>query len=428
MTETFYGCHYTNVWVSPKDWKTTTSKASLKKDWYVQCYFFDPLFKDKYPRGRTYRKKLNKLKTLDDRKAAVEYYLQEIPLLFKEGYNHITEKYMIGKQDQVTDLNKLSPATPSAEAIEKVWVKILDEAKESAKKSDIDNPKPFDDVRVAKNRFITGLKALKHDDTPIKDLSVSDIKETIVYLKITDGYYNKFLSYMSKLYTELIEYGCVENNPFKLYKKKKIAQKKREVLSEQEYKGIKKYLYNNHYGFYRYGEIFHHSGGRSTELMKLQKKDVDLENQEYKVLIKKGGQYTIETKVILLDIIDLWKEILSECKSENDYVFSEGFKPGPKSIAARQVSRKWNKYIKKRYNEIHNTNITADFYALKHLFLDKIDAHNHKQLEVVSSVPDNMAQILASHTTSKITDSVYLQNKKKRDRDSLKKVKIAAEQ
>lgn len=420
MTETLFGCSFSDVWVSPSDWKTTTSKASLKKNWYVQCQFYDPLFKEDYPKGKTFRKKLNKFKTLEDRKSAAAFYLEEIPRIFKDGYNHITETYMAPELAPAPEPEKLTPATLCVDAIEQVWVKIKDSALQSIPEDERGRAKPFDDVRVAKNRFVKGLNELRYDSTPIKDLSLSQIKDTIAHLKITEGYYNKFLAYMSKIYTELIEYGCVESNPFKLFKKKKPVKKIREVLTYEEFVSVMEFLQRENYGLYRYGMIFHQSGARSTELMNVKAKDVDLENQEYKVLIKKGNCYVEEIKVILLDALPYWREVMSEVTDPEDYIFSKCLRPGEVPIAARQISRKWHKLIKTRYNKDRENKITADFYALKHFFLDWIDAQHFEAV----NAPENVAQKLASHRSPTITNSVYLVNKKKREREQLKKIRV----
>lgn len=428
MKQLLNDCSYTDIWVSPENWKTISEKSAFKKTWYVQCNFFDPAFKDKYPKGFPYRKKLNKQPTLEKRQAAVALYLTEIPKLFEEkGWNPITKKFMLPPEPETTNgptpeelylLKRLVPELYCVDAIELAWDKIL-EAEQ--KKVDKNNKNPFSDVKQAKNRFVKGLKELHFDKIIIKDLKTSEIKETLVYLNLPDASYNKFLSYMSKIFTELIEYGCIENNPFKLFKKKATVSKPREILEEEEFIDIMDYLEEHNYDFFRYGMIFHMSGGRSTELFLVQKKDVDIKKQEFRVLVKKGNQYNIETKVIMLDVLPFWKEIIKECKSDDDYLFSKGLKPGKVSISARQISRRWNRHIKTNYNEKFKKNVTADFYALKHLFLDKLDAMQNEN----RNIPENAAQTLASHTTSKITNSVYLINKKKRERDALKTIKVA---
>ena len=41
------GCSRTEVFISPKNYKTLKNKSDLTKDWFVECRFYDPLFKDK---------------------------------------------------------------------------------------------------------------------------------------------------------------------------------------------------------------------------------------------------------------------------------------------------------------------------------------------------------------------------------------------
>ncbi len=51
-----FDCHYSEIWVHPENWKSLTTQKSLKLNWYVECKFYDPLFKDKYPKGFPYQK------------------------------------------------------------------------------------------------------------------------------------------------------------------------------------------------------------------------------------------------------------------------------------------------------------------------------------------------------------------------------------
>ena len=423
MKNLLFGCSYSDAWVSPSDWKTTTSKASLKKNWYVQCHFYDPLFAERYGRkGFQFRKSLNKYKTLEERRAMAELYLKEIPKLFEqEHFNPITKKFMVPPPEPEMVRGILHPKMPCAEAIEAAWLKISAAAQNQPKRKKEDKREPFADVGQAQRRFVKALRELRIDETPIIDLKLSHCKETLEYLKLPDASYNKFLAYMSKIFQELIEYSCAEINPFIMFKKKKRVQKIREVLTDEEFTEVFDYLHKEHYGFYRYGLIFHQSGARSTEMMMLQKKDVNIDKQEYRILIKKGMQYTEEIKVIMPDVLPFWKEVISECKSQNDFLFSEYLRPGLKPIAARQITRKWHKLIKTRFNEGRKKKITADFYPLKHLFLDKLDELQHNSATVHDT---SMAQTLASHRSPNITNAVYLQNKKKRDREALKSVSV----
>ena len=46
--------------------------------------------------------------------------------------------------------------------------------------------------------------------------------------------------------------------------------------------------------------------------MRLQTKDVKLDDQEYKVIIKKGPEYAEAMKVILPAALPIWKEVMSK--------------------------------------------------------------------------------------------------------------------
>jgi len=109
-----FNCSYSEIWVHPENWKTLTSQKSLKLDWYVECKFYDPLFKEKYHKGFPFRKKLNRFKTLDERKGVIQTWLQEIPKLLEEkGYNPITKKFMIEPVKEVRpELDSICPETP----------------------------------------------------------------------------------------------------------------------------------------------------------------------------------------------------------------------------------------------------------------------------------------------------------------------------
>lgn len=139
-------CSYTELWVHPKNWKTLTSKKSLDLDWYIQCKFFDPLFSEKYPNGFPFRKRLNKFKTLSERKAAVEIYLAEMTFQLEKGFNPITKSYMVKEEPKVIDITKLNPDLMYLDAIELAFKKL--------KSSD----KHLNEIRIAKNRFFKAAK------------------------------------------------------------------------------------------------------------------------------------------------------------------------------------------------------------------------------------------------------------------------------
>ena len=384
ITNTIQGCSYTELWVSPANWQKATKK-DLDKDWYVQCIFFDPRYEKKYPKGFPYRKKANKPQTIEERKALISFLLKNIPQQFNNGYNPITKKYMNLRDEG------LYPDLLFIEAFKRAL-----EIKSGAK-SHLYN------IKRAIERLEEASEALGMQYIKVKDLRRVDLKIMLDYLQLPDKYYNKFVIYFSSLYRVLIEYECCESNITRDIYPKKTFKEPRLVLEKNELDKIKELLEETHPEFYRYMMIFLYSGARNTELFRLQRKDVDLDKQEFVILLEKGGQYKRCTKVILTPALEYWKEVCEECQSPDDYLFSLNFVPSKKMGHTEIVTRFWKRNVKDKLG------IEADFYALKHYMLDNLDS--------------DTAMLLASHT-NKNTTAIYQVNKAKKDREMLKQLKI----
>ena len=384
ITNTIQGCIYTELCVSPANWQKATKK-DLDKDWYVQCIFFDPRYGKKYPKGFPYRKKANKPQTIEERKALISFLLKNIPQQFNNGYNPITKKYMNLRDEG------LYPDLLFIEAFKRAL-----EIK-SGTKSHLYN------IKRSIERLEEASEALGMQYIKIKDLRRVDLKIMLDYLQLPDKYYNKFVIYLSSLYRVLIEYECCESNITRDIYPKKTFKEPRLVLEKNELDRIKELLEETHPEFYRYMMIFLYSGARNTELFRLQRKDVDLDKQEFVILLEKGGQYKRCTKVILTPALEHWKEVCEECQSPDDYLFALNFVPSKKMGNTEIVTRFWKRNVKDKLG------IEADFYALKHYMLDNLDS--------------DTAMLLASHT-NKNTTAIYQVNKAKKDREMLKQLKI----
>lgn len=384
VTKTFQGCSYTEFWVSPANWQKATKK-DLTKEWFVECVFFDPRYEKKYPKGFSYRKKANKPKTIEERKALISFFLKSISQQFNDGYNPITKKYMNLRDEG------LYPDLLFIEAYRRAL-----EIK-SGTKSHLYN------IKCAIDRLEKASEALGMQYIKIKDLRRVDLKRMLDYLHLTDKYYNKFVIYFSSLYRELIEYECCESNITRDIYPKKTFKEPRLVLEKNELDSVREYLEEAHPDFYRYMMIFLYSGARNTELFRLQRKDVDLDKQEFVILLEKGGQYKRCTKVILGPALEYWREVCEECQSPDDYLFALNFVPSKKMGHKEIVTRFWKRNVKDKLG------IEADFYALKHYMLDNLDS--------------DTAMLLASHT-NKNTTAIYQVNKAKKDREMLKQLKI----
>lgn len=384
VTKTLQGCSYTEFWVSPANWQKATKK-DLSKDWFVECVFFDPRYEKKYPKGFSFRKKANKPQTIEERKALISLFLKSIPQQFNDGYNPITKKYMNLRDEG------LYPDLLFIEAFRRAL-----EIK-SGTKSHLYN------IKRAIDRLEEASEALGMQYIKIKDLRRVDLKRMLDYLQLTDKYYNKFVIYFSSLYRELIEYECCESNITRDIYPKKTFKEPRLVLEKNELDRVREHLEETHPDFYRYMMIFLYSGARNTELFRLQRKDIDLDKQEFVILLEKGGQYKRCTKVILSPALEYWREVCEECKSPDDYLFALNFVPSKKMGNKEIVTRFWKRNVKDKLG------IEADFYSLKHYMLDNLDS--------------DTAMLLASHT-NKNTTAIYQVNKAKKDREMLKQLKI----
>ena len=386
-----FDCHYSDIWVHPANWNTLTTQKSLKINWYVECKFYDPLFKEKYPKGFPYRKRLNKLRTLDERKAAVQLLLKEIPVLFeKKGWNPITKRYMIPepkptpgtlypKQNFIEALEVAYPKLSVSEGVIKELRRIIAKIKKSATEQRI--------------------------EFQICEIHSGHVRDLLDYLNLTPNEYNKYLTHLSMVLSDLVEKRIVFHNPIRDIKKKKTIKKIRETMELDELHKIFKILKTNYPTFYRYGMIFFHSGARSAELFRVQKKHVNLEKQEYKVTIRKGNIYREVKKVILKNALPFWAEIINECTSDEDFLFTRGLQPSLVPTRPYQITKRWKRLVKDKYN------VTADFYALKHLFLDELDKKS------------NLAGHAGSHTTD-VTERFYLIGSESRKNEALKNIDI----
>jgi len=386
------GCTSSNPSVTPNNW-VTGGKELLNRDWRIQYYFHDPLFKEKYPKGKQVRKKgMNEFHTLKERRNATKYILDRIQKqLIQEHYNPITDTF----NSKYGNIDGYS-----------FFYEALKHAYENLK---VQHTSKLDYKSMLKY-VEQSIVALSFTYIQIKDVSRKHIKQILTHQQtsrgLTNNRYNKYLSYLSVLFGDLIEEEIMENDPTYKIKKLPVTRSLREVINDDERVEISKFLKCNYYNFWRYMMIFFASGARSSELLRIKYSDVDLSKSEYKVLIKKGKQFKEVIKPINRNVLYLWKELMND---EGEYIFSRNLEPGENSITRAQVTRRWKVHVKDKLG------ITADFYSLKHLSLD----------EIVSSSSMKDASALASHTSDKMMKNHYAVGEKQRQLDRLKKVNIS---
>jgi integrase len=179
----------------------------------------------------------------------------------------------------------------------------------------------------------------------------------------------------------------------------------RETLTAEERKTVAEHLEKNHPEFWRFVNVFFHSGARESELMRLKGKDVNLQDQTFKVTVLKGSSPEEVRKVIKTIALPFWIVALNECKPD-EYVFSKGLKPGNTAISSNQITRRWLRHVKKALG------IKADFYSLKHA----------NTSEVVDLLSDEDAAKLNSHKGTGMVVKIYDTKRKDRQTERLKKI------
>lgn len=404
------GCSRTQFYFSPEDLLSSRSNLTLEKDCFIECRFHDPKFKQKYPSGYQFRKRLNEYKTLSEIKQAAISYKQEMEILLDiNHYNPITKIYM---PDESLELG---PNTDFKSALEKGRLKLSG------------SEKHLNEVRIAMIRFSKGLDKMNYSFMNISSVKIWHIINTLEVLELGSSYYNKFRQYLSDIFKELIQRGCIEYNPVRDISKKKTNPKIRELISDEKLKYIDHYLKEKHYNFFRYKEIFYRSGSRSSEMFRIQRKHVNIEAQEYIMQIQKGSSYKWVTKAINIQSLKYWKEIISLCQSDDDYLFSINQVPGKTKVSEKRVTRKWYDYVKNGENIKDEKGkviiVTEDFYAFKSMYLDELDSIQHSAK--IIPIDFNIAQAAASHTTDKTT-SIYTVKRNQRQLDYLKNVQTGS--
>ncbi|WP_073180794.1 tyrosine-type recombinase/integrase [Cruoricaptor ignavus] len=402
------GCSRTEVYISPKNYKTIRSKSQMPKYWFVECRFFDPKFSEKYPNGFQYRRKFTATDPKES-KLYAEVYKEEMEKALDElFYNPITKEFAADKS------RKLHPGLLFFDAIKMANEKISPGYK--SKNHGVQ-------VRWMLSRIKEHLYISRLFEVRISDVRTWHIKNLLDIMDLTPSVYNRFRSYLMRLFTELVQYGCVEHNFIRDISKQQEIPKVRAVMSPEKFDAVFKYLEIRWPNLFRYAIIFHYSGARSTELMKLKAKDVDLAKREFQITIIKGHQNSRVKKAIIPSALPYWESLMSEVKDGEEFLFSRYQKPGKIEVDARTITVKWRKYIK-NCKEIKDANgniieVTEDFYSLKHLFLDKLDKLQHE----AKIIDINLAQGAASHTSSRTT-SIYTVGSKDRAIETLKRINI----
>jgi site-specific recombinase XerC len=422
------GCARSQIKVTPANWdiKKPSKKVQaelLQKEWKIYYRYYDPVFKDDpllWGKQIQLRAGINEVADFIQRQMGTRTALESIhDLIDNRLYNPITCKYYV----QPEQIEEVAPVTPFIDALWKAHA-MLKGVKDM-----------LDDIKSVIRGVSDAASKLydKEQMKPYSALKISQVtRKHIVYIfrqcakdnpKFSNNRQNKYRAYLLMLFKELLKVEAIEYNPVKDIPVEKGGVKKlREILTPTESMLIDVNVKAWNYNYWRYIRIFFRSGSRSTEMAALKPEHVYLEQQEFKVLVKKRRrQYEWQIRPIPRDVLRLWIEVMEEAKT-GEFLFGALFKPGKKPLALKLINTYWLKYVKGHANEWQDqtkrrTNclyINKDFYLLKHTNEDTIA----KEIDL------QHAAAAAGHASTMTTERHYALGHKKRELEKLKDFEI----
>jgi integrase len=401
------GCDRSEFVISPDNWNfdpnkpgklskkeiESTIKGLLQKEWRIDYRYYDPAFKGTKLWGKQFpvKKGFTKYKTLPERQEYAKVLIEELTsLLDHEYYNPITKKFAPPSNSDINPETGFSNALKQAQ-------KLLKCAQGTK-----------DDIERALVHILAAITELKYTNIPVSEIKIrecilllnkvremknrkreftrtcltADFKarriEKVKFAKemkkldrlnFGPSSFNHYRTYLKMLFNEIVPLANMNGNPVEMIPKEKEIKKIRDVLTDDQRKLVNDYLHKKYYNYWRFLQIFFHSGARITEILRVEPKHVDLKNQRYKALILKGTAYEEVWKVIKTIALPYWEEAMKDAavfpaNGKTFYLFSKNQVPGFTMINEEQIGRRWRERVK---NKPALGNVTADFYALKHL-------------------------------------------------------------
>lgn len=397
------GCRRGEFKIFPPNWKSP--KAKVSDIWYAQCRFIDPAHLDKYPKGKQIRIKcgINRLKKLDEKRFILKALIKDTEQFFEEGYNPITDSEfpaIVGITDNTIDpILGVLPTTQFIKAFHFALAK-----SDKVKESKADGGSVLKSITAAAATL--GFATMSIGDIQVKHIKMLLDECHRANPRFSAKRFNKAKANLSGMFRVLVELGAASGNMALAISPMRETPSKPLMFTDDDIERIKKHLWDYNRPFYKFMMLFYYSGGRIKELFSLKGSDVDLLEQTYTTLVKKGKQRWVK-RTIRNVALDLWKEQMQTC-GLNDYVFSVDLLPGPKQINSKQVTRRWMLHVKKPLG------IEATFYKLKHLNTDR----TVEALSIKTAAGQN------GHTSTKMVETVYAYNEQKRIHNALKELDI----
>ena len=233
------------------------------------------------------------------------------------------------------------------------------------------------------NFFITAVKKLKYNSINADKLERVHVKLILEEIKTkrkwSNKAYNKNLGYIKAVFSELLQWDIIKNNPAHEIKSLKVNQTlANRTATDEELDKIKNKLLKDFPNFYNFMATMFHTGARPDEILQIRISMIDLKNKT----ITLPPEITKTDIYRIIPINKYFEEMLIEVgiKNSNKDFFLFGtsqnhrnrglkpktsFYPSKERIKPDAASRIWRRLIKE------DLGIDVNLYATKHLGGDK---------------------------------------------------------
>jgi integrase len=387
------GCECTVPYIVPDNWDK--SKASAKNPWFIRYKFYDPV---RRPGGKFVNLEgMNSVRDLPGRQAKTREILDTLIDLLKEGFNPVA-KEIIGP----------TPVTGAASPCDIITVRTpLVRALEWAGRRATWTHRTKLDIGNYMATINPAIRVLRYDAIPVGEVTLQHIENILAQTFRTGTSWtnyrkNRAMDYLSSYFGVLKRKRIISANPCSGIAHLPWTAKVEDIYSEADLRDIMKIIRAADPDFAIFILLFYDSGARETEFMKLRDTDIDLDRQVFKRDILKGAHMRasdtgIPDGIISNAALPYWKQLVEQAKP-GEYIFSRGFRPGPRRIRTDNINKRWRAIVKPKYPDSRP-------YLLKHTNLTALS----------DQFGENVAAASAGHTSTQMLRKHYDKRRNQRN-------------
>lgn len=333
-----------------------------KREWFVYFRYWNGEEYIKRTISKVAAEELNRIKDPKEKEIKFNALREAREIWLQMGWNPLTDPEFKLKESILTgqEFNEIK-----AWSVEKALNHVV-ATKRMSDKSRFDYKKSVE-------YFLKAASLLYIDQIQIGQLTRTQIKavfsKLITDFKLPAKNYNKRLTHIKSLLSELVEWNCFEYNPaFRLKDLPEEQTQKFIPYTLKEKKLIREHLFIKDYHFFVYIITVYFTGLRPSEILSLKIKDFDELNaifhlQPFSNVIKnKSERWAFVHK----NLLKFFVQMQLEKYNPEFYIFSKGFIPGKQKLKTRTATDLWNKYIKVELS------INKYMYALRHTAADDL--------------------------------------------------------